>query len=534
MKPTQPKSRSFFGGAAILAASIAVAKLIGALYKIPLGNILDDPGFAYFNNAYAIYNLLLMVATAGLPVAMSKTISEATTLGRGRQVERVFRVSLHTFLALGVLSSLIMLLFAHPLACLQGNALTAPSIRALSLSCFFVCAMASYRGYAQGQGNMTPTGISQVLEASIKLLAGLALAWYLLQQGLGSQYVSAGAIGGVTISGLVALAYLVLQHRRAAAHQPPLGDSPPDSTRHILKTMAQIAIPITICASVVPITTCLDSIQVQNLLQSALGHSPEASSALYGSFQKAVTIYNLPSALMVALTSSIVPAVSACLSREDSRGAGQIAESALRVGALLAMPAGVGLALLSGPIIRMLFPNTNQEVASASLLVLGVASIFVCIQLLCSAILQAHGQVLLPVFQVALGSAAKLAVNYTLVQRPELGVKGAPVGTLVCFAVIALLQLASIRRLTQHPPSYRRVFWKPALAAAAMGVVVWLLHPLLGRFLGNTLAVLGTIAVACLVYAVLVVALRILSKEDLMLMPKGEKLAKLLRLDEGK
>ena len=237
---------------------------------------------------------------------------------------------------------------------------------------------------------------------------------------------------------------------------------------------------------------------------------------------------------MVALTSSIVPAVSACLSREDSRGAGQIAESALRVGALLAMPAGVGLALLSGPIIRMLFPNTNQEVASASLLVLGVASIFVCIQLLCSAILQAHGQVLLPVFQVALGSAAKLAVNYTLVQRPELGVKGAPVGTLVCFAVIAVLQLASIRRLTQHPPSYRRVFWKPALAAAAMGVVVWLLHPLLGRFLGNTLAVLGTIAVACLVYAVLVVALRILSKEDLMLMPKGEKLAKLLRLDEGK
>ena len=133
MKPTQPKSRSFFGGAAILAASIAVAKLIGALYKIPLGNILDDPGFAYFNNAYAIYNLLLMVATAGLPVAMSKTISEATTLGRGRQVERVFRVSLYTFLALGVLSSLIMLLFAHPLACLQGNALTAPSIRALSL-----------------------------------------------------------------------------------------------------------------------------------------------------------------------------------------------------------------------------------------------------------------------------------------------------------------------------------------------------------------------------------------------------------------
>ena len=448
----EQKSNTFFGGAAILAISIAIVKVIGALYKIPLGRILGDVGFGHFNNAYAIYNLLLMISTAGLPVAMSKTISEANALGRRNQVHRVFRVALVTFIILGAISSLVMFVFAQQLADLQGDSLAAPAVRVMALSCFFVCTMSAYRGYAQGHSDMVPTAVSQVLEALTKLIVGLVLAWYLLYLGFGSEFSAAGAIGGVTASGFVSLVYLMIRHHRRNRRDGENASDTPDRAGRILKTLLAIAIPITLSSSVVPITTYLDTVQVQNLLQSALGYSEELAVSLYGCYQKAVTIYNLPAAFMVSLTACIVPAVSAALTRKDTLGAGKIAESALRVGALLALPAGVGLSVLSAPIIQMLYPETNQEVASHCLFLLGIASIFVCMMLLCNAILQANGRAALPIWFIAISSAVKLLVNFVLVQLPAVGIKGAPMGTLVCFALVSVMELVAIKKVTPPPP----------------------------------------------------------------------------------
>lgn len=523
------KSNTFFGGAAILAASIILVKLIGALYKIPLGRILGDEGFGHFNNAYAVFNLLMMVSTAGLPVAISKTISEANTLGRRNQVDRVFRVALGTFLVLGTLSSLIMLVFAQPLALLQGNSLAAPAIRVMALSAFFLCTMSAYRGYAQGHSNMVPTAVSQVIEAVSKLGIGLALAWYVTRLGLGSEYSAAGGIAGVTCGGFLALLYLMAQHHRQRS-QRGLSEDTPDSSRHILKVLVAIAVPITISASVVPITTYIDTIQVQTLLQSALGYTEKMAVSFYGCYQKAVAIYNLPSSFMVSLTACIVPAVSAALTQQDRLGAGKIAESALRVGALLALPAGVGLTVLSAPIIQLLFPETNQEVGSQCMAILGIASIFVCIMLLCNAILQANGKVSLPIWFIAVGSAAKLIVNFLLVQQPSVGIKGAPVGTLVCFVLVAVMELIAIKRVTPYPPRYTRVFLKAGIASVLMGACAWACYGLLSHHFGNTLSVLGSICIGGVVYLALILVLKVVSKDDLSLMPKGDKIAKILRI----
>ena len=528
-KPAQSKgSSTFFGGVAILAVSIIIVKIIGALYKIPVGRLLGDAGFGHFNNAYAVFNLLLMVSTAGLPVAMSKTISEANALNRRNQVARIFRVALVTFLVLGTISTLIMFFFAQPLAVFQGNVDAAPAIRAMALSAFFLCTISAFRGYAQGHSNMVPTAVSQVIEASIKLIAGLFLAWYIIRLGYGSEYAAAGAIGGVTISELAALIYLMIRHRRH--ERLGRGEDRADPSGAIFKLLIAIAVPITLSASVVPITTYFDTVQVQRLLQSALGYSRTMAVSLYGSYQKAVAIYNLPSAFMVALTASIVPAISASLAKKDPLGAGKIAESSLRVGSLLALPAGVGLAVLSGPIIRLLFPETNQEVAGTCMRILGVASVFVCIMLLCNAILQANGRTVLPIIFIAIGSAAKLATNFVLVQQPAFGIKGAPVGTLVCFVLVAVMELTAIRRVTPRPPRYARVFVKPVIASAVMGGAAWASYGFLSRHMGNTLSVGGAIVAGVIVYAILVVVLRAVSKDDLSLMPKGDKIAKLLRI----
>lgn len=538
------KKSTFFGGAAILAAGIAIVKLIGALYKIPLGNILGDEGYGHFNNAYVIYNLLLMVSTAGLPVALSKSISEASTLGRRNQVHRIFNVALAAFFVLGTISFLVMFALAQPLADRQGDGAAVQAVRAIAPACFFVCVLSAFRGYAQGHSNMVPTAVSQIIEALGKLVIGLALAWLLVKAGASSSDAAAGAIFGVTCGAGICLIYLIVEHVMRRRGEPGHPTDVPETPGAILKRLLVIAVPITLCSSVTPITSWLDTAQVQNILRDVMDAQPaqwyelqklidptvvDPVVAAYGAYQKAITIYNLPSSFMVALTASVIPAISACRTRRDYQGAGRIAESSMRVGMLLALPAGIGLSVLASPIMHFVYRgDTDYTIADPSMMILGVASIFVCVMLVCSSVLQASGFVNLPIFIMIAGCAAKLIVNNFMVR--QVGAVGAAVGTLVCYVIVAVLELLLIKRVIPSPPEYTRVFAKPMVAAGVMGIAVWAGYGLLSRFLGNTLSTMGSICVGVVVYAVLVVALKAISREDLSLMPKGDKIAKLLRL----
>ena len=538
------KKSTFFGGAAILAAGIAIVKLIGALYKIPLFNIIGDEGTGHFNNAYVIYNLLLMVSTAGLPVALSKSISEASTLGKRNQVHRTFSVALAAFFVLGTISFAVMFALAQPLADLQGDGAAVQAVRAIAPACFFVCVLSTFRGYAQGHGNMVPTAVSQIIEALGKLTIGLALAWLLVRAGASSADAAAGAIFGVTCGAGICLIYLIVDHIHRRRSEPGRPTDVPEAPGTIFKRLLVIAVPITLCSSVTPITSWLDTAQVQNILRDVMNAQPaqwyEAQKLLdptvvdpvvaaYGAYQKAITIYNLPSSFMVAITASVIPAISACRAKRDFQGAGRIAESSMRVGMLLALPAGIGLSVLASPVMHFVYrSDTDYTIADPSMMILGIASIFVCVMLVCSSVLQASGFVNLPIVIMVAGCAAKLIVNNFMVRH--VGAVGAAVGTLVCYVIVAVLELLLIKRVIPSPPEYTRVFAKPMVAAGVMGMAVWAAYGLVSRFMGNTLSTMAAICVGVVVYAVLVVALKAISREDLSLMPKGDKIAKLLRL----
>ena len=541
------KQNTFFGGVATLAVGVVIVKLIGALYKIPLANILGEEGNSYFNTAYNIYNVLLTISTAGLPVALSKTISEANALGRYNQVNRVFRVALTTFLVLGSLSALIMFFGAGAITQIIGSPDATASVRALAFACLFVCSMSAFRGYFQGHGDMAPTSSSQVIEAAIKLVLGLALAALLARQS--KALASAGAILGVTIGTAVALAFLLFLFSRRRERRK--SDDVPDSSKKIFITLISVAIPITIGSSVTNIVYLIDNGLILNQLKNALGMAQETADALYGIYAAAGTLYSLPSSLMIPFTASILPAVAAARSRHDHLEASRVSESAMRIGMLLALPAGFGLTALAGPICAMLYPGYDNDVAGGCLAWLGIASIFVCIMLLSNSILQAHGIVNLPVVIAAIGGLIKLGVNYTLVAVPSLNVVGAAIGTLCCFGAVACMDLFVIHRVVPAPPRLDRIFAKPLIASAIMAVAAWAFHGLLAKVLslisafqavdetgvvtglsriGNALATLGGIGVGVIVYLILIVALKTISREDLALMPKGDKLAKLLRL----
>ena len=589
------KPNTFFGGAAILAMGILVVKVIGLFYKIPLVNIIGSEGSADFNNAYNIYSVLLTISTAGLPVAVSKMVSEANALGRQNQVHKVFRLSLAAFLTLGVVSFLIMYFGSEQLAGMMHDSLAAAGIRALAPAVICVGCLSAFRGYAQGHGNMTPTAVSQILEALCKLVIGLGLAYWLVRAGQPSHVAAAGAITGVTVGTILALAYMILNFVSTRMREEKDTQDAPDSARRILSTLMKIAIPITISSSMVGIVTVIDSALVQGQIQKVLISDPDSwalyqqvvdfapleaardawqqavssgaaaeavsqlygavelaaeniSRSLYGNYSGALTIYNLPLSLMADITASVIAAVSAALARRDRRGAARITGSALRITALLAFPMGVGLFVLGTPIIRLIFPELDASVAGPLLSTLGIASIFVCLMLVCNSVLQAHGFINLPVVIMALGGVVKIVTNYNLVAVPTIGISGAPVGNVLCFGLCMVLDLVVIARVIHGRPDYLPLLAKPAAAAGVMGLGAWAVYGLLSKLLsyeevtqagetiqtlgktGNGIAVMGAILIAVIIYAVLVVALRAISREDLSLMPKGDKIAKILRL----
>lgn len=545
MSESQKKS-TFFGGAAILAVSAIFVKVIGAIYRIPLGNILPDDVMGDYNAAYNIYNFFLTISTAGLPVALSKTISEANALGRRNQVERVFRVAFSTFLTLGLVSFFCMTVLAGPLAEYAiSNPKAVYCIMALAPSVLCVCVMSSFRGYFQGHFNMMPTGVSQIIEAGSKLLVGLALAMFCMKQ-FGEAFGSVGAIIGVSFGSVVALVFIIflfLKNRHQNRRQKSQSADKPEPAGVILSNLLKLAIPITLGSAATSIVTLIDTKLVMSQL-TAIFHSVDglalaadgtgaaldAARSLYGIYSKTMSIYNLPFSMMVPLTACIIPAVSAALARRDRREAQKVSESALRVGLLLALPMGMGLCALGGPIMGLLFPRIDTAVAGPLLSVLGIASIFVALQLLCNSILQANGMVNLPIVAVVIGGLVKIAVNYTLVGNPAIRINGAPVGTLCCFLVVDILEMLIIRRAIPQPPSFLRALLKPLTAALVMAAAAWASYGLLNRFLGNALSTVGAISVGVIIYLILVLALRAISPDDLALMPKGDKIAKILKI----
>ena len=563
MSASTPKKNSFFGGAGILTAGIIIVKLIGALYKIPLGKILTDAAFSDFNTAYNIYSLLIVISTGGLPVALSKMVSEANALGRRNQVQKVFSLALAAFCVLGTISFCVMAFFPRQLADIMRDSQAAYSILALAPAVFFICPMSAMRGYFQGHALMTPTTVSQIIEALCKLTIGLALA-VTFQRTLDDEAMSAaGAILGVSVGCLLGAVYMYLRYRSHSRSLPP-GDDEPENSRDILVTLAKLAIPITLGSSVIALTSILDARILLGQLQDTLGYKEEIAREMKGVYDKAMTLYNLPASFMVPLTASVIPHVSAALKVNRRRQGAQISETALRTTALLAIPAGVGLYVLGEPIIRLLYPTTDVVECGWMLSMLGIASISVCFMLICNSILQAHQIVTLPMVTTVIGSALKLVVAYFLIGNPDINVRGGAISTVVCFWLIALLDLFIIKHALPRSLSLGRVFIKPVFASAAMGLSAWAVYGLSSRALvaldlfhkleedgtyisgpfvsltedgakllsglGNAVSVMAAIGIAMLVYFALILLTKAISKEDLSLMPKGDKIARLLHI----
>lgn len=530
------KQGTFFGGTLLLMLAGVLVKLIGAFFSIPLANLYGADGNDIFISAYYVYTAMYVVSSAGLPVAVSKMVAEARALGRGGEVRRIARLTFATFLLIGAVLSAAMMLSVDVICRFIGSSCRY-AVLAVAPTVFFTCVVSAVRGYYQGMANMVPTAVSQVIEALGKLIFGLGLAWYLTKADYSLEIVVAGAIGGVTLGTVFSALYMLLYRLRDRRRFPmPEKSGECRSDGELLRTLVRLAVPITIGASVFSVSTLIDTFMVKLRLQEKCFMTDAAAGYLYGAYGFAVKLFNLPLTLVVAIGVSLIPAISGALALRQKEKTLRLTESAFRLTGILAFPCAVGLAVIPLPILKVLFPTQPEACAvAAPLLTLLAPSVFLAAMVSVSnPVLQAMGRVKLPVFAMLAGAVVKIAANYVLVGIPGIGICGAPIGTGLCYLTILCINLWNIRRL-KVDFSLRRVFLRPLLAAGVMGAFVWLIYsPLVAMLQGGGLwplaAVLLTVGLAALLYVGLLVALRAMPKEDVLMLPKGEKIAKFLRI----
>ena len=534
MKERTPKKQNFMHGAAILTIGVMIMKVLGAIYKVPLANILGDYGYGLFLATYNVYNIFFTLSTAGLPVALSRLIAEADANGLEVRKEKTFRTAIGTFAVIGILFSSIMF-FGN--GWLAESYLRKPdaalSVRAMAPAIFLVCLVSAYRGYCQGNGNMIPTTVDEVLEVLFKVISGLIIAGLLVKAGYDLPVASAGAILGVSVGSVVSLGYMLFYKKK---HYPAVRDrnGKTESTGQIIMDILRIGIPISLGASIMAILSSLDPGICESRLAAA-GFSTYDAGVLYGVYAKVQTLFNLPAAFMTPLTIAIVPAVAGAMAIGKKAEAEKTSEDAMRIASVISMPMGVGLSVLSYPIVNVLYPNSNAA-GPGLLSIMGIASFFICLVLMENAILQASGKEKLPMVALISGSLLKILINWIIIPIPSVNIYGAPIGTLFGHCCMAVLDYIFIRKALGENPHLGKVLGRPLFCSVLMGASAFGVYSLCSRLIGTagTLKMFVSMALAVvagvIIYAVAVIRSRAITNEDMKLIPGGEKLGRLLHM----
>ncbi len=581
------KGQSMLNGALILVMATLIVKVIGAIYKIPLTALIGEVGRGYFSSAYEIYTPIYAISMAGLPVAVSKMVSESVTLGNYRDARMIFRVAKRLFLLVGIVGTLLLILIAFPYVKLGQCEDNLWSILMISPSIFFCCMMSTYRGYYEGLRNMTPTAISQVIEALGKLILGLAFAKITMSYGLNRfnsgetvfgkvcatqeealsaiyPYAAAAAVLSITIGTIAALGFMVLRKKIAGdtITRTMLVNSPrPQSSNDIAKALITIAIPMVISALITNITNLIDNFTIRTRLASAVAENidyfksafaaslqgsgtldKDIGTYLYGCYFSALDFKNLVTSITMSLGVSAIPALAAARALKNKQEVTSTINSVIRICMLVAAPAGLGIAALAEPIMTLLYGGTTAEnlipISSPIVMIYGISTFVMALSTPLTNVLQAMGRADIPAKVVALGAIIKVICNFIFVGIPELNIYGATIGTLVCYTVIVTLNLYFTMKVSKCKINFVSTFGKPAISAIVCALSAYATHAVFSNILtfgdassrlnGANFSTLLGVGVAVVVYAVMLLIVKGISKDDLLMLPKGKKIAKAL------
>lgn len=526
-------------GVAIMSIAGIMSKVLGAFFRIPLANWIGAKGMAYYSAAYSIYSFFLFISMAGLPVAISRMISERNAIGDDKNLKKVFRVSIALMFSLGLISASALLFGANFISHKIRNPGSYLSMVALVPVLLLAPLVASFRGYFQGKQNMLPSGVSEIVEQLFRVIVGLSLAHFFLGKSLTK--AAAGATFGASMGSffafiLMAGIYFYTKKRSirdidnfeliqsaGIRHRP-------ESAKEILKEMLYISIPITIGSSILPIVFMIDATMIMPRLH-ATGWSIEQAKVLYGLLGGyCYPITEFPQVFTIAVSVSLVPAVAEAMKRKDKTSLESNIVTGVKTLMLISFPCMVGLLIMAKPVLNLLYPARPDEVEMAApvLQILAIGMVAFATFRAFSSVLQGAGKQGLPVRNLAIGAIAKVVLTYVLVGVPIMNVKGAAVGNIVTYFIAALLNYLSVRKHIGIKLSATELWGKPFILSCIMGIGTYIVYKLLMLLqISNSIATAISIIIAVITYFSLVFSTGYISREEAMMIPYGDKMLKI-------
>ncbi|MBR2340848.1 MAG: polysaccharide biosynthesis protein [Clostridia bacterium] len=441
-KKTQNKE--FIKGAVWIASGAFISKLIGALYRIPLTNLIGGHGIGLYQMIYPFYCLLLTVSATGIPSSISAIT--AKEVSKGKAGRRVLGSALKVFITIGALGSALMIILARPLASAQGETALIGGYITLAPSVLLVSIISVFRGWFQGNSNMRPTAISEILEQLVKVAFGLLFAY--LYRGDVEKSVKA-LLFAVTISEVFALFYMLIQYKRTPAPMLFQKDRETVGARRILKTSAFV----TLASAMLPLSNMIESIFLVRLMSAYT----DRAVGLYGLYAGgAVTIINLPVSLCYGVVATTIPTLAKA---ENTKRRKKLLYSLL-ITLLVSVPCAIGLYLFAPMVVKIIYRSISageQQTLISLIKGFSVSAVTLsCLQTL-SGCLTAQGKPKLSAVNTAIGVAVKLGLDFLLVSKSEYSIFGAVIAANVCYALVFVLNLIVNLSLTRKRKSSKKV-----------------------------------------------------------------------------
>ena len=527
------KKETFMQGVVTMMFSQILIKILGLIYTLYLTNRegFGDAGNAIYASGYQIYALLLTISSIGVPNAISKLVSERLALGDNRGANKIFKVALATFGCIGAAGTMALFFGAHILAY---NWIQIPeaelTLVALSPAIFFVSISSVFRGYFNGRKSLKTTARAQTLEQISKtILTIVVVEFVVIVTSTSTEMMAAGANIATTLATFSSFVYLFIYYR---INRKEIGNEIQSSTnykyenvKNIIKKILMVSIPLTLSSIMTSFNKNIDSFTVKRILSTYL--SSDVATKLYGQLAgKIDTLTNLPLAINIAFATALVPAIAAANATKDKETATKRISFSLLTSMLIGLPCVVGMIVFAQPILNLLYPNASQ--GALLLQLIAVSVIFSILDQTINGALQGFGKVMVPAIALGIGCLVKLVLNLVLLPIPELNVYGAAIGSIACHVIAFIIVFNVLKKYVKLDIPFKKLVLKPVIATGIMGVCSYTLFLVLESIKIGKMATIISIIFAAVIYLATVIVLKIYDKDDIYMLPKGQRIYEIL------
>ena len=553
------KAANFVIQGSILAMAGILVRIIGMLYRMPLNDIIGKQGNGYYTSAYNVYNILLILSSYSMPVAISKMISARLAKGEYENCRRILKAGLLYATVTGGLAAIILWFGSDFFAGLIKTPYSSYALKTLAPTIWIMAYLGVLRGYFQGTGTMIPTAVSQILEQIVNAIVSVVAAGLLFHVGEGMNAAqgaknysyalgAAGGTGAGALTAFIFFIFLTAKSGRSVLKQRIATEELSEEAakyarrkrtryRKLIYALTITVLPIVVSSGIYNCSNVVDNFLFGQGMDK-LGYSGEEIAVFWGALGQYQLLFNIPVAVSNALSSSLIPSLTRAVSAGDREQTLKRIAAAVRFSMLISIPAAVGIAVLADPVCNLLFISEDNSLLIKLTMAGSLAVVFFSLSTVTNAVLQGLNRMEVPVRHAAVSLVIHVAVLWVLLMVFHMGIYGVVFANIVFAFVMCVLNARTIAKHARYRQEYKKTFVLPAISACVMGGAAWGVYKVLTFILpaallrgrsGRAIVVFPAVAVAAAVYAVLLVGLKAIDEEELRDMPMGTKMIRILK-----